>query len=476
LLAVVILSQLQAFAGEEVTIVDMAVPVVSALAFLSIGGYIAVAVLPKILNRYVLDTIPRFSGFSRDWVSMCLMFLLLLVLMPTAYYGKASPLMGAFLAGLVFCSDSGAHHMFVTQFKRIMQWLLRIFFAASIGFQVPLQKFGNTTVLWQGFALTLALLGKVAVGFMAPNFSLTRRFKDIHLRDCLVVGFSMAAEGEFAFVIAAFAVNYNMITQDLYASIVLAVLVSTIVSPFCLRYTISYFNKRMQETLYAEGGGPSSSLEEGIRKQTEVFYCIQTKSVPAWGIQTHIMEALRSLEFDVIDHRSWHPRQSDSLLVNEIYARDACQALEGKDKVEIEKQLVGRILGIRRLIEEVIAQDDAVVKVQRWYPEPLLPDVDYTGSDISQRVVQATGAALAKSMEREADESGTYTRMGDETGERRKLALELEHLDASFEGRLDGLIRHDRARVVASEEGIELLDTRGVGTGYRADAHGVRLV
>jgi hypothetical protein len=54
-------------------------------------------------------------------------------------------------------------------------------------------------VIWQGLILTLALLGKLAVGFMVPNFTQDTRFTGVHFRDCLMTGFSMAAEGEFAF-------------------------------------------------------------------------------------------------------------------------------------------------------------------------------------------------------------------------------------------------------------------------------------
>jgi len=448
---VVILSQLQAFSGESVSIVDMAVPIVSALAFLVGGGYIAVFVLPGI-NSYFLERIPALTGFGREWVSMSIMFALLLLLMPTTFYAKASPLMGAFLAGLVFCSDKGAHHMFVSQFKRVMQWLLRIFFAASIGFQVPIAKFADATVLLQGFALTIALFGKVIVGFLSPNFSLSKRFRDVHLRDCLVVGFSMAAEGEFAFVIAAYAVTNNMITQELYASIVLAVLVSTILAPFSLRWTISHFKKRSLEDIFGGIDSPSVALEEGIRKQTTIFYCIQTKCEPKWGIQMGIMEGLASLDLDVIDHRSWHPRQSD-ILVNEIYVKDENEAFAGKDKLDIEKLLGDRIHDVQRLLEDVIGQAEAIVKVQRWYPEPLLPD---TGDKpISERLVQATGAALKNSMKEE------YVRMAEEKNDINTLQ-QVVHLDEAFEGRLDGLIRHDPPGL-HSDEGFELLYSEDSG-------------
>jgi len=263
----------------------------------------------------------------------------------------------------------------------------------------------------------------------------------------------MAAEGEFAFVIAAYAVTNNMITQELYASIVLAVLLSTIVAPFCLRATIGHFNKRTQEAIYGASDTGSVALEEGIRKQTTIFYCIQTKSEPAWGIQMGMMDALAKLDLDAIDHRSWHPRQSD-LLVNEIYVKDENEAFLGMDKIEIEKQLDGRIHDIQRRLEDVISQAEAIVKVQRWYPEPLLPDS--SDKHISEQLLHATGTALKKSM-REED----YVNMADDDSEINALQ-QVGHLDKAFEGHLDGLIRHDPPGVHFDEQ-VEVLHESDLG-------------
>ena len=60
---------------------------------------------------------------------------------------------------------------------------------------------------------------------------------------CNIYPKSQAAEGEFGFVIAVFAKDQNLISADLDASILLAVRISTIIPPFALRYTISYYNK-----------------------------------------------------------------------------------------------------------------------------------------------------------------------------------------------------------------------------------------
>jgi Kef-type K+ transport system membrane component KefB len=191
----------------------------------------------------------RIKPENHGAVGLAIMFLILFGMMPATYYAKSSFLMGAFISGLVFCRNHDVHVRFVTQFKRLLQWLMRIFFAASIGFQVPIKDFGNGIVIGYGLLFTVALLGKLAVGFLVPNFSNTDMFRGLHLRDCLVTGFSMAAEGEFAFVIAVFAVDQKLISPDLYASIVLAVLLSTIIPPFALRFTISYYNNLAQKML-----------------------------------------------------------------------------------------------------------------------------------------------------------------------------------------------------------------------------------
>ena len=499
----VILSQLRAFASEgAVSVFDMILPVLSALGFLLIGGGLAIFVLPKALSWLILDRIPNDSRCNREWMSLAIMFVLLLTLIPATYFAKASPLMGAFLAGLVFCSDGHVHHMFVTQFKRVMQWLMRIFFAASIGFQVPAQEFANGTVILQGFFFTLALLGKVVVGFLVPNFSFSRYFRSAHLRDCLIVGFSMAAEGEFAFVIAVFGVVHNMIPQELYASVVLAVLISTILAPLFLRLTISYFNKQVESDLYGdESQDPDALLEKSVREQTAVFFCIQTKSTPSWGLQTSIIRALDDLHLDVIDHRAWHPRVAKELLVNEVYVKDAQELSPSFSEMDRDKHILSRTAEIERTLAGVIQQGDAIIRVQRWIPEVVIAD-DSTASSseeggMSDQIVKATTAAFEKSQRRPSVtpivvQDAAYVAMEEQLMEKDStegphgLHRQISHLDSASKGRLEGLFRRDKktrrlVRTLASDEGIELLDTRGVGTGYneveeKYDVHGASVL
>jgi len=432
MIALVILSQLEGLVGT-ITVAGVLIPIVSALLFLIAGGCIAVFVFPKFVNKYIL---PRFSEQSRDKVEMTVMFALVLGLMPATHYAKASYLMGSFIAGLSFCHSDGLHHQFVRQFKRILQWLMRIFFSCTIGFQVPIQDFGDSTILWQGAVFCLAwLIGKIAVGFMVPNFSQNKNFTGNHFRDCMITGFSMAAEGEFAFVIAVYAVDKELITKDVYASLVLAILISTIIPPFALRFTINYYNKKGEEAVARAAeeeeerdrsialrvGNGDSDLVAGIKNQTEIFLVIQTQSESTWGLLINIMGALGNKGLDVIDHRAWSPRGINTTLVNEVYARSPIQISDSQTLQDALDVLVG---DITEAIKGVIDQSDSRVKVQRWFPGVVEEVVEETNEkqhkDIKQRLLKEASTALERKAKIQtfATKEKTYEELAGMTAEK----------------------------------------------------------
>jgi len=376
MIALVVLSQLEALVGT-ITISGIIIPIVSAALFLALGGYICVFIMPKFIYKFIIS---RVSVHNEAKIEMVIMFGLLLALMPATHYARASYLMGSFLAGLTFCSSERLHHLFVRQFKRLLQWLMRIFFACTIGFQVPIMDFADATIIWQGLVFCLAwVIGKISVGFMVPNFSQSKRYTGNHLRDCMVTGFSMAAEGEFAFVIAVFAVSDGLVSEDLYASLILAVLLSTIIPPFFLRFTIAYYNKKGEEAV--ERAAEEEALREhsmvldvtsgdddnakGVRIKNQVFLVIQTQSESSWGLLTKIMNVMGNRGLDVIDHRAWSPRGINTTLVNEVYVRCSIDISSNESPEQALDKLIEEIT---ESIKFEIDQPDSKVKVQRWFP------------------------------------------------------------------------------------------------------------
>ena len=269
ILALVVLSQLQALRNDGETTenmaLDIAVPIVSAVLWLVAGGAIALWVFPRVLEKVLNGNKFLKDSNSNGNISLVVLVGLLYVLLLGTYFSRASYLLGAFLSGLAFCRDtSRVDELFRMQFQGPLDYLMKLFFAASIGFQVPVRSFGDTTIIGRGCFFALALLGKLVVGLLTPNFyknpnnnhnsesgnlkgAEKRANNLIHgkqVRDCLVVGFSMMGEAEFAFVVAVYGVSEGLVPPDVYASIVWAILLSTVISPLLLKSTLAFFPYR----------------------------------------------------------------------------------------------------------------------------------------------------------------------------------------------------------------------------------------
>jgi len=132
IIGLVIISIIQMLVDTEAQIYQYFIPLVSAVVFLSCLGYFAIFLMPRFLNR--LNSI-----LPETWhtpVSFAIMIVLLMAYMPLMYISKASYLTGAFLAGLSYSQIPSIRNAFINYTTNLFAWLLRIFFAASIGFQV----------------------------------------------------------------------------------------------------------------------------------------------------------------------------------------------------------------------------------------------------------------------------------------------------------------------------------------------------
>ena len=237
MIGLIILSMLEVLVLDNPPLVSYFIPIISAIGWLVLLGVAALTVIPHIVEKVIL---PRFKSETRPYVAFALLWLLVLAYLPVVYYTKASYLTGAFLAGLSFSQVEGVHHTFVSEAGPVMEWLLRIFFSASIGFQVPIRMFGNKSVIALGFAYYAAVLGKVPIGLFAPKYDNITRPANYpfspYIRDVIITSVAMTCRGEFNFIIAAFGTGNSLLDAELYSSIIWAVLLACITSPILLRH------------------------------------------------------------------------------------------------------------------------------------------------------------------------------------------------------------------------------------------------
>ena len=145
--------------------VNFIIPIVSAVGMIIVFGAAAVYVIPPLMNKKFL---PHFHHHhDRQNVVLALILLSTLALMPTSHYAKGSYLLGCFLAGVCFCTDHHTHSVWSSQVKRVLQWLMRLFFACTIGFEVPIKNMGSGKVIGHAFVYVIIIFTKMGSGIFA---------------------------------------------------------------------------------------------------------------------------------------------------------------------------------------------------------------------------------------------------------------------------------------------------------------------
>jgi len=205
----------------------------------------------------------------------------------------------------------------------------------------------------------IAGLGKVATGFFARPF---------HPKEIGIVGFSMSAWGEFAFILATASYAAGTLDDESFASVLLAVLLSVIYSPYLLTLTISYYNKKQSKDMAAH-----------LKKYEDtnlhpLYFAINTKSRGSWGHQDKILKKLFNLNLEIIDFRSWHAPELNTthhmpLTKDSFYIQDMNTALPPTKHLDAHEKgvLSDRVRQIRAELRDALGES-AVISIKRWLP------------------------------------------------------------------------------------------------------------
>jgi Kef-type K+ transport system membrane component KefB len=316
IIGLVLLSMFQVLVKEDPKLIEYFIPILSSFGFLVLCGLAAIYFLSGWIEKLFLQMLPKQhqdTGMFVGAFAMCLGYL------PMMYYTKASYLAGAFLVGFTFSLVKGAHQKFVSSTHSMMEWLLKIFFATTIGFQVPVKLlFGGQVLLYGVIFWCACILIKVLVVIFVPRFGSINSTYDPYKRDLLTTGFSMTCRGELNFIIAAFALDKEVIDPQMYASIVFAVLLSAITSPFMLLQSLNYFNALHKKHLKAS----NPALTKDSKMPLHFHIDLETKN--AWSLTDRLQTCVSKMGFEIEDYRTGGRSRDNSnpIIYSNIYVRD----------------------------------------------------------------------------------------------------------------------------------------------------------
>ncbi|MBI4679918.1 MAG: cation:proton antiporter, partial [Nitrospirae bacterium] len=140
-----------------------------------------------------------------------------------------SAIVGAFLSGAVL---EGIKFKNSKDLKEGAEYLHTIFgaiFFISLGILVNLKELTFNILPFFVILLFAAILTKVI------GCGIASRLASYSKTESMVIGFGMSPRGEVAMIIALIGLTSNIINQDLYISIVLMSLITTIITPIVIR-------------------------------------------------------------------------------------------------------------------------------------------------------------------------------------------------------------------------------------------------
>eukprot|EP00930_Biecheleria_cincta_P066875 TRINITY_DN5319_c0_g1_i5.p1 TRINITY_DN5319_c0_g1~~TRINITY_DN5319_c0_g1_i5.p1 ORF type:complete len:635 (+),score=115.96 TRINITY_DN5319_c0_g1_i5:100-2004(+) len=235
ILSLVLFNVLFSLGGDFDMFKTVFAPIIG-IVFMILACLAAMMFWPWFLEDYLLSKMPdKKEGAKlapRDQALFFFMFFLLFVYGTITHF-LGTHLWGCFIAGMSFAClnpPHHAHHVWVKQTKRMTSWMIRIFFAGTVAFSIPVMELLSIEAFWKG-----SILGIVAcVGtkvFCAPFMGKAR----------FVIGWAMVGRAEFAYLIAQMALAAGMMDQATFSMVIWALLYATIFAPFVFRYLLNRY-------------------------------------------------------------------------------------------------------------------------------------------------------------------------------------------------------------------------------------------
>lgn len=220
-LVILLLSAFVALAGGGGSILAIVWVLVRMLLFLGIALLLGVLVVPRAAG--IVSRLPISEGV----MSLAIVVTFLYSWAAEALGGIAA-ITGAFLAGVIFARTPSRKVIEGKVHAIAYSWLVPVFFV-SIGLETNVRTLGAA-----GIPIALAILG-VALLSKVIGCGTGALVAGCTPGEALRLGVGMTSRGEVGLIVASVGLSSGLITDAIFASVVLMVLATTLVTPIVLR-------------------------------------------------------------------------------------------------------------------------------------------------------------------------------------------------------------------------------------------------
>ena len=229
---------------------DVTEVVVVAVAFLVGASLIGVRLAPPLF-----EWLARVSRSGGTLVALALAFTLAMAKLADA--AKLAPIVGAFVAGISLSRSKVAERVH-RELTPVGQLLIPVFFL-QIGVNADVGQFVRPAVL----GLALALLAVAVGGKLISPLGMWRS-----PGDKILVGLAMIPRGEVGLIFATIGLQESIFGENVYASVLLVVLATTLLTPPLLRWRLQRIEVRSGASARPIGQKPPGGW---LKVQTKPF-------------------------------------------------------------------------------------------------------------------------------------------------------------------------------------------------------------
>jgi Kef-type K+ transport system membrane component KefB len=208
---------------------------------------------PMFMDWMLRDKSSKGKFSPKAQLHFFMMFFVLLVY-ATGFNFVGSHLWGCFVGGLSFTAVPDSHHLWVHQTKRSVKWMIRIFFACTVGFSIPIEKLLSAKSF--GYGMVIGAIPCLAAKVFCAPFMGDAKW---------VIGWGMCGRAEFAYYIAAAAMSAMLMSKEVYAITIWALLCATVVAPFAFRGVLQRYTKMLDK----KHRSTFMTLPEGVKLDFE---------------------------------------------------------------------------------------------------------------------------------------------------------------------------------------------------------------
>lgn len=219
-LVILALAFLMSFAGGDV---NLGMVVLKKVAFFAVIILLSWKVVPWVLKKFAPLKVTE-SVISAGLI-ICFLFAYL------AEYTGVAAIIGSYIAGVAI-SLTNYRQEVAHKVETISYSIFVPVFFTSIG--VTAQFSGIMQNLWLiVFLSVLAIVSKLVGGALGAKLS------GFPWRNSMAIGAAMVSRGEVALIIAAIGLESKLLTEDMFAILIVVVLVTTIVTPPMMKWLFS---------------------------------------------------------------------------------------------------------------------------------------------------------------------------------------------------------------------------------------------